>query len=265
MVTRVSEFEPSRFGKARTRAEVYFEHAAAEEAQADVLPGVPSINIIVSSHFLLYSKFMRKNQKGFSHVELLVILSVIIIVIGVGYYVASRPKSTKPARIASRNSSQTDAVVNSSYKPSAVIPLGSAATDGTFTIKVLGVKDNPTVTGDKPDEGTHYFEVDLLVSTAANKDNYALDLSYTANPKADQGTTDYYGPADFETNTPDKLDPNKNIQIPGKQSIETAVPSDGTASTVRAYVIFQIPTADNGSGTLAWLGLDNQWRYFNLR
>lgn len=145
------------------------------------------------------------------------------------------------------------------------VPFGTSASDGTYIIKVVSVEKNPTVTGDQPDPGTQYVEVDFSITSVANKNNYALNLNYAPSipPTGTQVGDTQLGPVDsfsgyFNPLTGDSVDNSKNVTIPGKQSIEGngVVPADGTAQTVQAYGLYE--TAPGDKGYVAWDGVNNK-------
>jgi hypothetical protein len=151
------------------------------------------------------------------------------------------------------------------------VPLGTAASDSSFTIKVLSVVSSPMVTGDQPDSGTQYLEVDFSITSIANQKDYALNLNYnpTIIPKAYQSDALQLSSVDSGLGYDNPLtglmvNSPKNVQITGKQSIEgnNVIPFDGTAQTVQAYGLYEISPGDKG--TVGWDGVNNKTYNFEL-
>src|ERR1700757_4968194 len=100
---------------------------------------------------------MRKNQKGFSYIELLVILVTITAISLIGYTIYSKNHKTKTTVINKSNSTapttstDSNAVCNvtSTIDTSHIVPLGQTESNGTYTISVNKVIYNPAITGAK--------------------------------------------------------------------------------------------------------------------
>ena len=140
-------------------------------------------------------KKIKTNQDGFGAMEFLLVLIFFALLGVVGWVVYKNHNKTTDKSTATSTSTAKPTAINSngnsSYIPSAIIPLGTSATDGVYTIKVLRVVNSPTITGDKASSGTHYVEVDLEMAIASDKDNIALNLQYTDDPSTDQAVADY--------------------------------------------------------------------------
>jgi len=120
-------------------------------------------------------------------------------------------------------------------------PLGTAATSQGFSVKVTKVVPNPQTTGDQPNAGTQYLEVDLSITNAGSQEELVPGSFYyqtaagkeltTANTFGNQGS------------------PNKNVQIVGREAfIAVSLKPQQTDET--HSVIFQIPQGDKGK--LIW-------------
>lgn len=134
---------------------------------------------------------------------------------------------------------------NSRNNSSAVTstPLGSIAKVGDFAVKVIAVTPNPTTTGDSPNTGMQYLEVNLSITNISN----------TANDMV-PGTFYYQTTSGKEFATADTMgnqsgDPNKRVQITGSQPlISDFLNPQQTDNT--SYLIYQIPQGDKGK--LIW-------------
>ena len=151
------------------------------------------------------------------------------------------------------NGSSYPLVYKNSFSPtptarnaSADTPLGQTAYGSYDTaglaIKVTQVIPNPPTTGDAPNPGTQYLEIDLSV-TNTNKEATIIP-----------GTFKYQTETGSPLNTADTLgskasDPNKNVQVVGKQPLLGLYLSPGQTDA-SGYLIYQIPVGDKG--TLIW-------------
>lgn len=116
-------------------------------------------------------------------------------------------------------------------------PLGSVGQADNFSVKVTNVFLNPSTTGDRPDTGTQYLEVDLSITNNGTQENAVPGSFYyqttagkelaTANTFGNQGT------------------PNKQVQIVGKKLLVADFLKPGVTDTSQS-VIFQIPQGDKG-------------------
>lgn len=201
---------------------------------------------------------------------LLVTLCVIAVV---GFFLkqgnnkTAQSSSTHSVKSSTQSSSGTITSTTSDIAGEKAVSFGAIATDGTFTVKLLGVTLNPTVTGAQPDAGTQYLEADFSVTSLPNKSNYAFNMLYLPSsvPKGDQMGDIELTPVDgalpvspltFNSMT------TKNVQITGKTSMETdsAIPSDGSAQTVMVYALFEIKQGDKGQ--IVWQGINNDNYHF---
>lgn len=193
---------------------------------------------------------------------LVVVAVVVVLALAVGGFLLARGHKPAPAK-GSQTGAATTTSTTSDLANEKAIPLGAAATDGTFRVTLLGVKPNPAITGDAPAAGDQYVEADFSVTTIANKDNYAFNMSYLPSivPTGDTMGDIELNPIDYDGGTTSPATfariPAKKVQIAGKNSIVAngVIPYDGSAKTVTAYALFEVRQGDQGE--IVWQGLDN--------
>ena len=119
-----------------------------------------------------------------------------------------------------------------------VTPLGMAVTAENFSLKVTKVVLDPKVTGDKPDKGTQYLEVDLSFTNNGTQE--------TSTP----GTFIYQttdGKELFDANMHSTMEgsPNKNVLLVGRETLSALFMKPGQTNSSYSQV-FQIPQGDKG-------------------
>lgn len=118
-------------------------------------------------------------------------------------------------------------------------PLGNTATNDGYSIKVTKVTPSPQATGDKPDPGAQYLQVDLSITNGGNEGFLAGTFFYrTAS-----------GKEIFEAAVMTNDVPGKNVQIPGRQAMTAVSVERGKTDDSRS-LLFQIPQGDKGQ--LVW-------------
>ncbi len=119
---------------------------------------------------------------------------------------------------------------------------GSGGAAG-ITVTVTGVIPNPQITGDAPDAGMQYVEIDVSVT------------NNTKNVMIVPGTFDYQTAAGSLLNTADTTGkkasyPGKNVQVTGKEPLASLSLRPGQTGSAY-YLIYQVPKTDTG-GKLIW-------------
>ncbi len=120
-------------------------------------------------------------------------------------------------------------------------PLGTSVTASNFAVKVTKVVADPRTSGDAPDAGMQYLEVDLSVTNVGSQKNIVPGSFFyqtsagtelmTANTFGNEGTA------------------NKNVHIQGRD-LFIAVALEPQQTDATKSVIFQIPQGDKGK--LIW-------------
>lgn len=119
--------------------------------------------------------------------------------------------------------------------------LGNAVTADNFSVKVTKVVPNPQTTGDKPDTGTRYLEIDLsITNVGTQKDFVPGSFYYQTSAGKELATANTFG---------NQGSPNKNVQIVGRQTLNAVTLEPKQIDDTRS-VIFQIPQGDKGK--LIW-------------
>lgn len=180
--------------------------------------------------------------KGLKKVAKLVLIIVVIIVLmaigSIAYYFHSQNKNT--------NQYNKGTATN---KPSTIAetPLGTSVTIKTTTvlndlsIKIASAEHSPLTTGDKPDTGKEYLEVDLSIKNIGPKKGQidATEFSYLTSSGSELPTANTGG-----NGTPDSNAPGKIVEVAGKQRL---VSEDlDSQATISRILIFQIPVGDSG-------------------
>ncbi len=119
-------------------------------------------------------------------------------------------------------------------------PLGSAATAQSFVVKVTKVVPNPQTTGDKPDAGMQYIEIDFSVTNAGSQEGFVPGGFYYQTAAGKELIT---------ANTFGDRSPNKNVSITGRELL-IAVSLKPQQTDDTHSLIFQIPQGDKGK--LIW-------------
>ncbi len=117
------------------------------------------------------------------------------------------------------------------------VPLGKAASFDGFTLWIEKVIQNPVVSGDKPDPGTQYLEIDFAESYSGTSPAYLPGNFYYTEASGYPLQT-----ADTKGKIPNA---NKKITIPGKTSLYALSSTNGSIIKNR-YLIYEIPKGDQG-------------------
>lgn len=118
----------------------------------------------------------------------------------------------------------------------AITPLGSSATAESFSVKITKVTASPQTTGDQPDAGMEYLQVDLSITNGSNEHSFIPGgFSYQTSPGQNLKEAHVFG-----TDSP-----NKNVQLVGRETM-TAVTLDAGQTDNSRSLIFQIPKGDKG-------------------
>lgn len=135
-----------------------------------------------------------------------------------------------------------------------VTPLGSAATADNFSIKVTKVVQNPQTTGDKPDAGTQYLQVDLSLTNNGSGDSDFVPgtFFYKTSSGKELLEAHVFG---------NQGSPNKNVEVVGRQSMTAVTVEPGKTDDTRS-LIFQIPQGDKGQVVLRDGTFDEQGAKF---
>ncbi len=186
-------------------------------------------------------------------------LVVVLVLAGLaGLYVMNKKPKVQP---------NTSTVVNNTAATPATaktkdIPFGTAASDGSFQVKLMAVTPNPTFTGDPPDAGSQYLEADFSITPLANQTSYKFNVNYLPLyvPAGNHVGDIEYAPVDGTTQSTNPLtfgftDP-KAVQIAGKTSAEAAdVQFSGSPKTATVYALFEIKPGDKGQ--ISWKGAND--------
>jgi hypothetical protein len=121
-------------------------------------------------------------------------------------------------------------------------PFGNTATADNFSVKIASDTPNPQYTGDAPNAGTMYLEVDIT-QTNLGKDKSNITGGFTYQTAAGK---EYIGANTFGT----PPDPNKNVQLVGKDLLIADFLDAGQSDT--KAVVFMVPQGDTGNGKLIW-------------
>lgn len=113
-----------------------------------------------------------------------------------------------------------------------------------LAISIARVLPNPPVTGDPPDAGTQYVEIDLAVANNAKHTTIVPGTFYYQTAGGSLLNT-----ADTIGNKPGY--PNKNVQIPDEEPLARLSLKAGQSNTdTLDYLIYQVPPTDKGK--LVW-------------
>lgn len=185
--------------------------------------------------------------KGGGFVKATMTALVITFGLSVGGYLLrsyGHHKTPNLAQGAKNSSAVAPAATNSvpNTPAGATIPYGSSATVKDFSLKISSVITNPQTTGDAPDAGMQYIEVDIAqANNGAYKDAISGWLTYLS-----AGNKEYIGANTFGT----PPNPNKDVKIVGKDLLISDF-LDPKKSDSKA-LIFQVPKGDKGDGKLIW-------------
>ncbi|HVX48480.1 MAG TPA: TM2 domain-containing protein [Candidatus Saccharimonadales bacterium] len=125
-------------------------------------------------------------------------------------------------------------------------PLGSAQAAEGFSLAVTKVVLNPPTTGDKPDTGMRYVEIDLSVTNTTKQQAFVPGNFYYQVTNGQQ-----YATANTLGNGSPTDTPNKNVQLAdGRQQLLIADSLKPGQTDASKSLIFQIPQGN--SGTLIW-------------
>lgn len=125
-------------------------------------------------------------------------------------------------------------------------PLGQPAKGSgdaaDFVVKLTSVNSNPQTTGDQPDAGMQYVEVDFSITNNGRQSNLVPGTFYyqTASGKL-LNSVDVQG-------TGSNID-SKNAQVAGKETLNAASVEPSQTDTSH-YLLYQIPKGDTGK--LVW-------------
>jgi TM2 domain-containing membrane protein YozV len=178
-------------------------------------------------------------------------LAIVIFIFGwllfgiVGWYTISAVNKSGHAVLIIKNGLNTSNVppLHAAYSdtPFGQTVYGSGAAVG-LAVKVNQVIPNPQTSGDSPNAGTQYVEVDLSVT---NHNKYGTIVP---------GTFVYQTATGSLLNTADSIGsppvyPNKNVPIVNEQPLSSLYLSPGQTDSTH-YLIYQVPPADTGK--LIW-------------
>ncbi|HUB93919.1 MAG TPA: hypothetical protein VMB52_05440 [Verrucomicrobiae bacterium] len=200
-----------------------------------------------------------------SRLPQVIIVVILVILVGLAAFIYYNKTSTKPKNQSNTTQQQhqndTTNSTTSDVGNEQSIPFGKTATDGSFTVKLLGVTPNPTVTGTPADSGTEYLEADFSVTSIPNQNNYAFNIQYMPSivPSGDKLGDIILTPVDSTLPTSPitfNATSTRTVQIPDKTSVEAtgAIPTDGSAKTVTVYALFEIQKGDKGQ--ITWQGVN---------
>lgn len=121
-----------------------------------------------------------------------------------------------------------------------LVALGTPVSDGITTVKVVRAIFSPNTTGEPPDAGTMYLEVDLSITGASQAPLIIyLPSSYPSCSITGMGVVDkgsgYLHPVT------QVIKSAKKVSIPGKTSIVSY-----SASTTQVYALFEVQVGDKG-------------------
>ena len=115
------------------------------------------------------------------------------------------------------------------------------------SVKVLNSIANPQITGDAPDKGMQYVEVDVSITNISNKQDPVTcnDFKYQTQSGKELSTADTFG-----TDSSGASMPGKDVEVVGKERLVAEFLKAGQTVDSK-YVIFQVPQGDKGnlSGT----------------
>ena len=147
---------------------------------------------------------------------------------------------------------------NTSASTTTETPLGSAAAVNGVAIKVTNAQRDPAVTGDSPDAGMQYLQIDLsMTNTGATSVMVSGDLfAYqtasgqildTANTFSgtSSGSSQLNGQSLDVTGSSSATSSGKNVDISGRQQLVVVSVEPDNADTTHS-LIFQIPKGDQG-------------------
>ncbi len=211
--------------------------------EAPNLPGYQPLPTQPSYPPPAQSSNVTKGLKKLGKLVLIIIVIIVLVAIGsIAYYFHSQNK----------NNNQYNTGTTTSKTPTInETPLGSSATAKTTTvlndlsISVTGVKHNPATTGDKPDAGKEYLEIDLSIKNTGPKKGQVdgTEFSYLTGSGTELPTANTAG-----NGTPDSNAPGKNVEVSAKQRL--VFEDLDSQATINRILIFQVQAGD--SGKLVW-------------
>jgi hypothetical protein len=127
-----------------------------------------------------------------------------------------------------------------------VTALGKAVNANDCSVKVLKSVTNPQTTGDAPDKGMQYIEVDVSITNISNKQDPVTcnDFTYQTESGKELSTANTFG-----TDSSGASMPGKNVEVLGKERLVAEFLKAGE-SVDSKYVVFQVPQGDKGK--LIW-------------
>jgi len=200
---------------------------------------------------LLTNKLWPKNNlqlKGYEKYRRLAIVificSWLLFATAAWFGISSPGKSSHPAFVINNHAYGTLPIARAATAdtPLGEIALGTGDESG-LAVKVVRTITNPPTTGDVPNAGMQYLEIDLSVSNHTSLGTIVLGTFYYQTATGNLlNTADTVGnPAVY---------PNKNVQVVGKSPLLDLYLSPGQTDSSH-YLIYQIPIADKGK--LIWL------------
>lgn len=119
-------------------------------------------------------------------------------------------------------------------------PLGTEVKATDFSVKVLKVVRNPQVTGELPDTGMEYIEVDIWAQNLGTTKTSIPGKFYYQTEKGEELVT---------ANTFGTDSPGKQVEVAGKERLVAVFLAPGEVSSDK-ILIYQVPKGDKGK--LIW-------------
>jgi hypothetical protein len=200
---------------------------------------------------LLTNNLWPKNNSSLKGYEKNRRLAIVIFIVSwllfglVGWYTISTLSKSGHVIVPIENGINTSntppAKSASSDTPLSQIAYGSSDSSG-ISIKIDQVIEDPNTSGDSPDPGAQYLEIDLSVSNANKRGTIIPGTFVYKTAKGDLLNT-----ADAVGKSP--VYPNKNVLITGEEPLANLYLSPGQTDNSH-YLIYEIPRADKGQ--LIW-------------
>lgn len=187
----------------------------------------------------------RENRKKAFIILIIVFLINLALTLYYVFVVASFFKALdKGLTITANSDGTTTTVVGTENEKKAdnntITPLGAIATAEDFSIKVTKVVPNPQTTGDQPDAGSQYLQVDISITNNSATDDFVPGSFFYRTPSGQESNEARV----FGTDSP-----GKNVEVVGRQSMTAVTVEPGKTDDTRS-LIFQIPIGDKGE--LVW-------------
>lgn len=175
---------------------------------------------------------------------IIIMAAAVIVIIVLVFFIheATKPKDLTPSPDNSAGLAKPAANAASGVTPLGESAAGSADT-ADLSIKIERVISDPQTTGDRPDPGTKYVEIDLSVTNSGQGTQVVPGtFVYDAQDGRLFYTADSTGKGSGYA--------NKNVQVSGKQSLDDLSLGPGQTDSSH-YLIYQLPAKDTG-GELIW-------------